>query len=50
MGTYRDDTTADSGLCNMGNFLAFLDYSVRSGNAALAKHLKEAPKNALYTS
>ena len=46
----RDDSTANSGLCNKGNFMALLEYSVRSGNAALAKHLKEAPKNALYTS
>ena len=30
--------------------MAFLDYSVRSGNAALAKHLKEASNNAIYTS
>ena len=46
---HRDDSTADSEV-NKGNFLAFLDYRVRSGNAALAKHLKEASKNAIYTS
>ena len=46
---HRDDSTADSEV-NKGNFLALLDYSIRSGNAALAKHLKEASKNAIYTS
>ena len=38
---HRDDSTADSEV-NKGNFLVLLDYSARSGNAALAKHLKEA--------
>ena len=46
---HRDDSTASSS-CNKGNFLALLDYSVKSGNAALAKHLKETGKNAIYTS
>lgn len=45
---HRDDGTADS--CNKGNFLAILSYGIRSGNVALEKHLKEAPKNAIYTS
>ena len=46
---YRDDSTAGCD-CNRGNFLALLDYSVKSGNASLAKHLQEAEKNAMYTS
>ena len=41
---HRDDSTVDSEICNKGNFLALLDYSVRSGNMALAKHLREASK------
>lgn len=46
---HRDDSTADP-LSNKGNFLALLDYSVRSGNTALDTHLKECGRNALYTS
>lgn len=46
---HRDDSTAPEE-CNKGNFRALLNYSVRSGNVALAKHLKEASKNAVYTS
>ena len=46
---HRDDSTAESD-SNKGTFLALLDYSVRSGNEVLAKHLKEASKNATYTS
>ena len=47
---HRDDSTADSQSYNKGNFLALLEYSVRSGNVSLAKHLKDAGKNAMYTS
>ena len=39
-----------SAFCNKGNFLAILDYSIKSGNDALAKHLNETSRNALYTS
>ena len=46
---HRDDSTA-SPLRNKGNFLALLDYSVKSGNSVLAKHLEEADRNAMYTS
>lgn len=46
---HRDDSTASCD-CNRGNFLALLDYSIKSGNASLAKHLQEAGKNAMYTS
>ncbi len=46
---HRDDSTADP-LSNKVNFLALLDYSVRSGNTALDTHLKECGRNALYTS
>ena len=45
---HRDDSTASS--CNKGNFLALLDYSIKFGNVTLEKHLKEAGRNALYTS
>ena len=47
--SHRDNSTAGCD-CNRGNFLALLDYSVKSGNASLAKHLQEAGKNAMYTS
>ena len=46
---HRDDFTADPE-SNKGNFLALIDYSIRSGNSALEKHLKDASKNAVYTS
>ena len=46
---HRDDSTADSG-SNKGNFLAILNYSIKSGNTILATHFNEASKNAIYTS
>jgi hypothetical protein len=46
---HRDDSTA-SLFSNKGNFLALLDYSVKSGNTLLSEHLKTADKNARYTS
>jgi len=46
---YWDDSTASCD-CNRGNFLALLDYSVKSENAPLAKHLPDARRNAMYTS
>ena len=47
---HRDDSTADEAKFNKGNFLALIDYSVRSGNSALQKHLSDGAKNATYTS
>ena len=35
---------------NKGNFLALVDFSIRSGNKALGDHLKSASRNAVYTS
>ena len=46
---HRDDNTADVH-SNKSNFLAILDYSVRSGNTTLAEHYKGAARNAVYTS
>ena len=46
---HRDDRTA-SQFGNKGNFLALLDYSMKSGNTVLAEHLKTADGNARYTS
>ena len=46
---HRDDGSVDPDT-NKGNFLALLDYSVRSGNTALEKHLSDSAKNALYNS
>ena len=46
---HRDDNTADVH-SNKGNFLAILDYSVRSGNTTLAEHFKGAARNVVYTS
>jgi len=47
--SHSDDSTANL-LSNKGNFLALLEFSVRSGNTALGTHLKECGRNALYTS
>ncbi len=46
---HRDDSTA-SCECSRGNFQALVDYSIKSGNTALAKHLQDAGRNATYTS
>ena len=46
---HRDDNTAEPDT-NKGNFLALLEYSMKSGNTVLANHLKTAAKNATYTS
>ena len=46
---HRDDSTADS-TSNKGIYMSLLEYSVRSGNEALSRHLKECGKNATYTS
>ena len=46
---HRDDCTADV-QGNRGNFLALIDYAIRSGNTALGTHLKVAARNAIYTS
>ena len=48
---YRDDCTADI-QGNRGNFLALIDYAIRSGNTALGTHLNVAARNAIaiYTS
>ena len=46
---HRDDSSDDE-QGNRGTFLALLEFSVRSGNTVLANHLKEASRNALYTS
>ena len=46
---HRDDSSVDPE-SNRGNFLALLDYNIESGNSALARHLQESSKNAIYTS
>ena len=46
---HRDDCTADV-QGNRGNFLALIDYAIRSGNTALRTHLKVAARNAIYMS
>ena len=46
---HRDDSSADPESYR-GNFLALLDYNIESGNSALARHLQESSKNAIYTS
>ena len=46
---HRDDRSSEE--CNnRGNFLALLDYGIKSGNETLKKHLEEAKRNAVYTS
>ena len=45
----RDDSTADAGN-NRGNFLALVDFAVKSGNRILGDHLESAARNAIYTS
>ena len=47
---HRDDRTFDACLGNKGNFLALVDFSVRSGNKTLGHHLETAARNAVYTS
>ena len=37
-------------MSNQGSFLALIDYGIKSGNEILQKHLKEAARNAIYTS
>ena len=44
---YRDDCTADV-QGNRGNFLALIDYAIRSGDTALGTHLNVAARNAIY--
>ena len=44
---HRDDCTADI-QGSRGNFLALINYAVRSGNTALGTHLKVAERNAIY--
>ena len=46
---HRDDSSSDED-GNKGNFLSLIDYAIKSGNKTLGKHLKEAARNALYTS
>ena len=43
---HQDDSSTDPE-SNRGNFLALLAYSIES---ALARHLQESSKNAIYTS
>ena len=49
MRGHRDNSTAES-TSNRGIYLSLLEYSVKSGNEALSRHLKDCSKNATYTS
>ena len=46
---HKDDNTAEPST-NKGIFLAFLEYSMKSGNTIFANQFKTAAKNATYTS
>ena len=52
MRGHRDDHTClgDAPHANPGNFIALLNFRIKSGDAILADHLKSCSGNAFYTS
>ena len=52
LGVHRDDHKSQENdpLHNHGNFLALLEFCVKSGDQILENHLKSGKANAMYTS